>query len=140
MEVLNAERRDELEVIQRRLHDVWLQLSETIPTGTVRLEGLDERYSRILVRPFGPVGQFERRHARVTLVVEHVIDSELVDEAQIGSLNLAKIWFDEATSTVHVTGHIPVELRLRVERLVVRAEVTDETVASGRTWGLRHRS
>lgn len=140
MEVLSARRGEELEAIQHRLHDVWLQLPETIATGTVRLEGLDERSSRVPIRSLGPLAEFERRKARVILVIEHVVAAEMVDRAEIGSLNLAKVWFDVDKSTVHIEGHIPVELRLQVEQLSVRAEITDDTVSSGRAWGRRPRT
>lgn len=143
MEVLSAERSDDLEVIQHRLHDVDLELPDNLPTAaptTVRMTGLDDRSTLLPVRSWGPFAHFERRRARVALVVEHVAAAELLDDAQIGSLNLAKIWFDEAASTLHIQGHIPVELRLRVEQLDVRVEITDETVAAGRTWGMRPRS
>ncbi|MGH9280257.1 MAG: hypothetical protein ACRD12_19420 [Acidimicrobiales bacterium] len=140
MEVLNAERSEDLTAMQRRLHDVWLQLPETMPIGTVRLEGLDDRETLLPVRTFGPFAQFERRRAKVVLVVDHVVAAELIDAAQIGSLNFANISFDEGESTVHLEGHVPVKLRLRVDQLEVRVEITDETVAAGRTWGLRPRS
>lgn len=129
MEVLSAERSADLEAIQDRLHDVDLELPDELPTTgptTVRMAGLDDRSTLLPIRSWGPFANFERRRARVALVVEHVTAAELVDHAQIGSLNLAKVWFDEAASTLHIEGHIPVELRLRVERLDLRAEVTDE--------------
>ena len=140
MEVLDATRSEDLAAIQHRLHDVWLQLPETVTTGTVRLEGLDDRATLVPVRTFGPLAQLERRRARVALAVDHVKAVELLDDAQIGSLNLAKIIFDEGESTVHLEGHIPVRLRLTVDQLHVRLEITDDWVASGRTWGLRRRS
>lgn len=137
MEALDATRREDLAAIQQRLHDVWLQLPETIPTGTVRLEGIDERATLVPVRTFGPLAQLERRRARVALGVDHVTAVELFDDAQIGSLNLAKITFDEGGSTVLLEGHIPVRLRLTVDQLHVWVEITDDRVVSGRTWGLR---
>ena len=140
MEILSARGVEDLGAIQHRLHDVWLQLPEVNTTQggtTVRLEGVDERSSRVPVRSLGPLTQFERHKAQVVLVVDHVTAVEIADDAQVGSLNLAKIWFDEGTFTLHIKGHIPVELGLRVERLDVRAEITDEKVASGRSWGLR---
>jgi len=140
MEVLRAERSEELAAIQHRLHDADLELPEKLPpTGptTVRMTGLDDRATLVPVRALGPLARFERRKARLVVIVEHVTAVELLDDAQIGSLNLAKIWFDEGASTLHIDGHIPVELCLQVDQLDVRVEITDETVASGRTWGLR---
>jgi hypothetical protein len=92
MELISAQGREELKAIRRRLHDVRLRLPETTnPAGTVRLEGLDERSSLIPIRSFGPLTQFERRKALVVLVIDQVLESELIDQAESGMLDLANI-------------------------------------------------
>ncbi len=74
MDVIRARRNDDLDAIRRRLHDVWLQLPDTITPGVVTLEGRDERSSRLPIRSFGRLTQFERRTGGVVLVIERVLE------------------------------------------------------------------
>ena len=142
METMRAQDRNGLAAIHRRLHDVHLALPESLPTAgpsTVRMAGLDERFTLVPLRSWGPFVSFERRKALVTLAVENVIAAELIDHAETGQLPFARIRFDEARRLLSIYGHTPVELHLQVERLDVRAEI-DDMVPSGRTWRLRMKS
>jgi hypothetical protein len=140
MESLRAQNCNELDVMERRLHDVWLQLPAPNAVGTVSLEGLDERPRLVPLRTLGPIAQLERRKARVALVINYVLVQDLIDDAGIGSLNLARLSFDEESSVLTVVGHVPVQLHLTVQRLDLHAQISDQTVVTGRGWGWRPRS
>lgn len=138
MEVIEARSRAELVVIRQRLHDAWFDVPESgvsPQSGVLTLGGVDDHVVLEQVRTFGPLAELKRGRARTKLVISNVLDVEVIDDARIGNFDLGGLEFED--EWLVISGNVPVEVRCHVAGLEVRAEVSDDLVPAGRSWGLR---
>jgi len=124
------------------LHDSWIDLPSPatfVESEAVQLTGTLEFGDVRCLRAWGPLARVVETKPRIEITVENVLAVSLEDSAEIGSLNIAGIHFDESAGQIRIDGAIPASVILTVSSLGVRVHVTDEIVERRERWRLRAR-
>lgn len=133
----------DLSAISSRMHDILLPVPEVIVAGTLTLQGPDEwpDESPVIIteKTFGPFIKFRERRNLVSLIVRNVLAGTITDEARVGEFDVERIRFDEASSTLRISGCIPVLLELVVSDLDVTVEIGPASAYTRLRWGWRNR-
>ena len=136
---LRATSHSELLQLASELHDSWIELpadTAYASTRSVEIAGTLEFGSVRRVRRYGPFVRVEESKPRFTLTVDNVLSVGVEDADRIGSLNVAQMEFNEDSSELVITGHVPTALCFKVSSLAVQAVITDEIAERRERWRL----